>query len=53
MKKKILWRFVLIVSTVALAAVFFLPNLPVFKYMPDWWKKNMPDKGIVLGLDLQ
>jgi preprotein translocase subunit SecD len=21
--------------------------------MPDWWKKSMPSKGIVLGLDLQ
>src|SRR4030042_4083842 len=21
--------------------------------MPEWWKETMPDKGIVLGLDLQ
>jgi len=21
--------------------------------MPDWWQKNMPNKGIILGLDLQ
>ncbi|MCE5194866.1 MAG: protein translocase subunit SecD [Nitrospiraceae bacterium] len=53
MKKKIIWRFSLIGVTVALAAVFFLPNTPVFKHMPEWWKKSMPDKGIVLGLDLQ
>ncbi|NCO83114.1 MAG: protein translocase subunit SecD [Nitrospirae bacterium CG_4_10_14_3_um_filter_44_29] len=53
MKKKILWRFILIGSAVALAAVFFLPNTPLFKNMPDWWQKNMPDKGISLGLDLQ
>jgi len=53
MKKTILWRLILIGVTLILAAVFFLPNTPLFPYMPEWWKKNMPDKGIVLGLDLQ
>ncbi|HZV45845.1 MAG TPA: protein translocase subunit SecD [Thermodesulfovibrionales bacterium] len=53
MKKKILWRLILIGVTLVLAAVFFLPNTPLFPYMPEWWKKNMPNKGIVLGLDLQ
>ncbi|MEW6214970.1 MAG: protein translocase subunit SecD [Nitrospirota bacterium] len=53
MKKKILWRFILISVTVILAVVFFFPNTPAFKYMPGWWKENMPNKGIVLGLDLQ
>lgn len=53
MKKKVFWRLILISVTVILAVVFFLPNTPAFKYMPEWWKKNMPNKGIVLGLDLQ
>lgn len=53
MKKKVLWRLVLISSTVVLAIIFFLPNTLFFQYMPEWWKKNMPHKGIVLGLDLQ
>lgn len=53
MKKNTLWRFILIGVTVAVSIVFFLPNLPIFRYMPDWWKSNMPDKGITLGLDLQ
>lgn len=53
MKKKILWRFILIGLTIVLAGVFFLPNTPLFKHMPEWWKKDMPDKGITLGLDLQ
>lgn len=53
MKKKVLWRFILIGSTIILAAVFFLPNTPLLKQMPEWWKKNMPNKGIALGLDLQ
>ena len=53
MKKNILWRFVFIGFTVLIAAVFFLPNTPLFKAMPEWWKKSMPSKGIVLGLDLQ
>lgn len=53
MKKGIYWRVMLISLTVFISAVFFLPNLPIFQGMPDWWKKNMPSKGIVLGLDLQ
>ncbi|GAB4407091.1 MAG: protein translocase subunit SecD [Thermodesulfovibrionales bacterium] len=53
MKKRILWRFILIGITVIFAGIFFLPNTPAFQSMPDWWKKNMPDKGITLGLDLQ
>lgn len=53
MKKKVLWKLILMGVTVVLAVIFFLPNTPAFKYMPEWWKKTMPDKGIVLGLDLQ
>lgn len=53
MKKKVLWKFGLIGCTVLLSIVFFLPNMPLFKYVPEWWKNNMPDKGITLGLDLQ
>ncbi len=53
MKKNILWRLSIIAVTVIVALVFFLPNTPLFKYMPDWWKKAMPSKGIILGLDLQ
>jgi preprotein translocase subunit SecD len=53
MKKNILWRLLLIGVTVILAVIFFLPNTPAFQYMPEWWKNTMPDKGIVLGLDLQ
>lgn len=53
MKKKVLWRFLFIWFTIAIAVIFFLPNTPLFKFMPDWWKNTMPSKGIVLGLDLQ
>jgi preprotein translocase subunit SecD len=53
MKKRILWRFVLMGVLVLLAVVFTLPDTPVFNGMPGWWKKNLPDKGITLGLDLQ
>lgn len=53
MKKNIQWRLIFISGTVLLALIFFLPNTPVFKYMPEWWKNNLPAKGIVLGLDLQ
>ncbi len=53
MKKNVFWRFLLIGVTVIVAVVFFLPNTPLFKYMPQWWQKSMPHKGIVMGLDLQ
>lgn len=53
MKKNVLWRFLLIGFTVLIAVIFFLPNTPLFKFMPEVWKKSMPSKGIVLGLDLQ
>ncbi len=53
MKKSIFWRFLFIGIAVIAAVVFFLPNTPLFKQMPEWWQKNMPNKGIVLGLDLQ
>jgi preprotein translocase subunit SecD len=53
MKKNVFWRFLFIGLTVIVAAVFFLPNTLAFKYMPEWWQKSMPSKGIVLGLDLQ
>lgn len=53
MNKGVTLRILLIAATVVLAAVFFLPNTPVYQSMPDWWKKTMPDKGIILGLDLQ
>ena len=51
--KNIRWKVALIAGTVVLAIVFFLPNTPAFKYMPEWWQENMPNRGIALGLDLQ
>src|ERR1700690_1321655 len=53
MKKNIIWRLLLIGLTIIISFVFFLPNTPLFKLMPGWWQKNMPNKGIILGLDLQ
>ncbi|MCX7914235.1 MAG: protein translocase subunit SecD [Thermodesulfovibrionales bacterium] len=53
MRKGIIWRVILIVFILALSIVFFLPNTPLFEHMPKWWKDVMPNKGIVLGLDLQ
>lgn len=53
MRRGIYLRIALIACTVVLAIIFFLPNTPLFKYMPDWWKKFLPNKGIVLGLDLK
>ncbi|HHN65236.1 MAG TPA: protein translocase subunit SecD, partial [Nitrospirae bacterium] len=51
--KQVKWKLGLIIGTVLLAIIFFLPNTPLFKYMPQWWKENMPNRGIALGLDLK
>jgi preprotein translocase subunit SecD len=51
--KRLRWKIALIVGTLIIAFIFFLPNTPLFKYMPQWWKDNMPNRGIALGLDLQ
>ncbi|WP_460181267.1 protein translocase subunit SecD [Thermodesulfovibrio sp. TK110] len=53
MRKSIYLRIALILATVIIAFIFFLPNTPFFDSLPDWWKKSMPHKGIVLGLDLR
>jgi len=53
LKKKVIYRFILIGATVVAALLYFLPNTPLWPGMPGWWKKSMPAKGIVLGLDLQ
>jgi preprotein translocase subunit SecD len=51
--KRIKWKVTLIAATAILAVVFFLPNTPVFRYMPTFWQENLPNRGIALGLDLQ
>lgn len=53
MKKGLIWRFALIGATIILSVLFFLPSTPWFESLPYWWKENLPNKGITLGLDLQ
>jgi preprotein translocase subunit SecD len=52
-QKKFLLRASLIVAAIILSIVYILPSTALFSSMPQWWKDIMPDKGIVLGLDLQ
>jgi preprotein translocase subunit SecD len=52
-KKNFFWRILLIAATTLLSIIYFLPSTPVFSSMPEWWKNYMPDKGMILGLDLQ
>lgn len=53
MRRGIKGRAFLILFTIVLSIVFFLPSTPLFSKMPDWWKKYLPNKGVNLGLDLQ
>jgi preprotein translocase subunit SecD len=53
MKKNIRTRVVLLVLSVLVSILFFLPSTPWYSSFPPWWKKYLPSKGITLGLDLQ
>jgi len=51
--KPVAGRLVLLSVTVVVSLVLFLPSTPLFSGMPAWWQRNLPSKGITLGLDLQ
>jgi preprotein translocase subunit SecD len=51
--KPIAGRLILLSVTVVVSLVLFLPSTPLFSSMPEWWKQNLPSKGMTLGLDLQ
>jgi preprotein translocase subunit SecD len=51
MKKSIQWRLGLIVLSVVVALVLFLPSTRVGASLPDWWRQNVSK--ISLGLDLR
>ncbi|WP_420266541.1 protein translocase subunit SecD [Candidatus Magnetominusculus dajiuhuensis] len=53
MKKNIKWRFSLIALALVASFIALLPNTPVYKLMNKAYRDLMPDKGIILGLDLQ
>lgn len=52
-KKGLIWKFALLFISIIAAAIYLLPATPLFKYLPDSYKENMPNKGLTLGLDLQ
>jgi preprotein translocase subunit SecD len=51
MKTSIQWRLGLILLSVVIALVLFLPSTPVGDNLPDWWRHNVSK--IALGLDLR
>ncbi|MEO5356575.1 MAG: protein translocase subunit SecD [Nitrospirae bacterium YQR-1] len=53
MKKSVKWRFLLIGLALLLTITALLPNMPFYKDLPPAIKKLSPEKGIILGLDLQ
>lgn len=53
MRKRIDWRFILIFLAIIAALVYLAPNMPFYQQIPDSVKKYLPDRGIILGLDLQ
>ncbi len=53
MKKRIQRRALLILATVFLSIIFFLPSTPLYSSLPGWWQRYLPSRGVNLGLDLQ
>ncbi|MCI0526251.1 MAG: protein translocase subunit SecD, partial [Nitrospira sp.] len=53
MRRGVKGRFFLILFTVIVSVIYFLPSAPLYSKMPDWWKTYLPSKGVNLGLDLQ
>ncbi|MBF0321140.1 MAG: protein translocase subunit SecD [Nitrospirae bacterium] len=53
MKKNVKWRFSIIALALVASFIALLPNTPIYKLMNKAYRDLMPDKGIVLGLDLQ
>ncbi len=53
MRRGVKGRFFLILLTVIVSVIYFLPSMPLYPKMPDWWKTYLPSKGVNLGLDLQ
>jgi preprotein translocase subunit SecD len=51
--KPVAGRLILLSVTIVVSLVLFLPSTPLFSSMPEWWKQNLPSKGMTLGLDLQ
>ena len=51
MKKSIQWRLGLIILSVLVALVLFLPSTPLGAKLPDVWRQNVSK--IALGLDLR
>ncbi len=51
MNKSIQWRLGLILLSVVIALVLFLPSTPVGANLPEWWRSNVSK--ISLGLDLR
>ncbi|HEY5648862.1 MAG TPA: protein translocase subunit SecD [Nitrospiria bacterium] len=53
MKRGVQRRVLLLGLFVLVSFVYFLPSTPYYSGMPDWWKAYMPERGVILGLDLQ
>jgi preprotein translocase subunit SecD len=53
MKRGVRGRLILILATVFLSVLFFLPSTPLYSRLPTWWGTWLPDKGVTMGLDLQ
>ncbi len=53
MKKRLYWKLGFMVFTVILSFYFLVPNTPIHRKIPHSFNALFPDRGFVLGLDLQ
>ncbi len=53
MKKRLYWKLGFMVFTVILSLYFLIPNTPIHGKIPGSFRVLFPERGFVLGLDLQ
>ncbi len=53
MKRGIKGRLIVILIAIVASIVSFLPSSPFYSFLPSWWGRVFPSKGITMGLDLQ
>ena len=51
MSKKLQWRGLVVIITVAVALIYLTPTMS--KRLPVWWPNVLPGEKIHLGLDLK
>ena len=53
MKRGVRGRLLVLTAAILISVFFFLPSTPVYDRFPEDLRKYLPERGVILGLDLQ